>query len=199
MLRNCNVLPANDKVMMDNAAKFDHPEGMSRALLIPIALALVAGCGSLSGPTKQVETAAPQPGQPREPQFISTSGQTPPRPIYDYNVAPAQYSLKPLEQWTEQEAVAEALGRIGPPAIPQLIASLQSADPEVRLISAQVLARMGSDAKEAVPHLIPLLKDPDERIRKAAARTLGRIGPEAAAAVPELMEALLEEARPAKE
>jgi len=164
---------------------------MTRASLILAVLVLAAGCGSLNQPTKQVETPAPQPG----PQFISTAGQSP-RPIYDYNVAPAQYSLKPLEQWTEQEAAAEALGRIGPPAIPQLIELLKSPDPEVRLIAAQVLARMGSDAKEAVPPLIPLLNDPDERIRKAAARTLGRIGPDAAAAVPELMQALVEQAAP---
>lgn len=165
---------------------------MNRALLILAWLVLAAGCGSLNEPTKKVATPDPQPG----PQFISTAGQTP-RPIYDYNVAPAQFSLKPLEQWTEQEAAADALGRIGPPAIPQLIELLKSANPDVRLIAAQVLARMGSDAKEAVPHLIPLLKDPDERIRKAAARTLGRIGPDAAAAVPELMQALVEQADPA--
>jgi len=170
---------------------------MKRGFLIVVVSLLVAGCGGLTGPTKQVETPAPAPG----PQFISTSGpstsnQAPPRPIYDYNVAPAQYSLKPLEQWTEQEAAADALGRIGPSAIPQLIELLKSPEPDVRLIAAQVLARMGSDAKEAVPHLIPLLKDRDERIRKSAARTLGRIGPDAAAAVPELMQALLEESRP---
>jgi hypothetical protein len=162
---------------------------MKRVSLILAWLVLAAGCGSLTGLTKQVETPAPQPG----PQFISTSGQMP-RPIYDYNVAPAQYALKPLEQWTEQEAAAEALGRIGPPAIPQLIELLKSPNPDVRLIAAQVLARMGSDAKEAVPTLIPLLKDPDERVRKAATRTLGRIGPDAAAAVPELMQALVEQA-----
>jgi HEAT repeat protein len=165
---------------------------MKRGFLIVVVNLLVAGCGGLTGPTKQVETPAPAPG----PQFISTSGGAPPRPIYDYNVAPAQYSLKPLEQWTEQEAAADALGRIGPSAIPQLIELLKSPEPDVRLIAAQVLARMGSDAKDAVPHLIPLLKDRDERIRKAAARTLGRIGPDAAAAVPELMQALLEESRP---
>ena len=163
---------------------------MKRVSLILAWLVLAAGCGTLNEPTKQVETPAPQPG----PQFISTSGQTPPRPIYDYNVAPAQYSLKPLEQWTQQEAAADALGRIGPPAIPQLIDLLKSPDADVRLIAAQVLARMGSDAKEAVPNLIPLLKDPDERVRKAATRTLGRIGPDAAAAVPELMQALVEQA-----
>jgi len=163
---------------------------MTRWPLILTILALVGGCGT-SEPKKKVELPTPQPPG----QFISTTGQNPPRPIYDYNVVPAQYSLKPLEQWTQQEAAADALGRIGPPAIPQLIDLLKSPEVEVRLIAAQVLARMGSDAKEAVPSLIPLLKDPDERVRKAATRTLGRIGPDAAAAVPELMQALVEESR----
>jgi hypothetical protein len=177
---------------MDSPPNFDHPERMRRSLLIAVLLA--AGCG-LSEPTKQVKTPAPNPGAAgaAEPQYIKTDGR-PVRPIYDYNVAPAQYNLKPLEQWSEQEAAADALGRIGKPAIPQLIESLKSENPEVRLISAQVLARMGSDAEEAVPHLVPLLEDSDQRIRKAAARALGRIGPEAAAAVPGLMQTLLEEA-----
>jgi hypothetical protein len=178
---------------MDSLLDFDHSECMRRSLLIAVLLA--TGCG-LSEPTKQVKTPEPSPGAaaaPAEPQYISTDGR-PVRAIYDYNVSPAQFNLKPLEQWSEQEAAADALGRIGKPAIPQLIESLKSENPEVRLISAQVLARMGSDAEEAVPHLIPLLEDSDERIRKAAARTLGRIGPEAAAAVPGLMQTLLDEA-----
>ncbi|MCI0361565.1 MAG: HEAT repeat domain-containing protein [Planctomycetaceae bacterium] len=161
---------------------------MDRALFTIAAVVFVGGCGT-GVPKKSIEVPTPAPA----PQFISASGQNPPRPIYDYNVAPAQYSLKPLEQWTQQEATADALGRIGPPAIPQLIDLLKSPEADVRLIAAQVLARMGSDAKEAVPALIPLLKDPDERVRKAATRTLGRIGPDAAAAVPELMQALVEE------
>jgi HEAT repeat protein len=171
---------------MDNGSRFDHPERMNRDLLVALTLATLAGCGGSPTPTKSIEV----PTDPA-PQYISASGQSP-RPIYDYNVAPAQYSLKPLENWTEQEAAAEALGRIGPAALPQLVELLKSPQADVRLIAAQVIARMGSDAKEAVPALIPLLNDPDERVRKAATRTLGRIGPDAAAAVPELLEALVE-------
>lgn len=166
---------------------------MLRALVLLMLVAL-AGCGGPAAPIKTVEVPATPAPQPL-PAPTGTA-----RPIYDYNVAPAQYSLKPLENWTEQEAAADALGRIGPAALPQLVELLGSPQAEVRLIAAQVIARMGSDAKEAVPALIPLLKDPDERVRKAATRTLGRIGPDAAAAVPELLEALVEPARgPASE
>ncbi len=164
--------------------------------LLLAVLAVLAGCDFASQPTKQVETPGGPPGVPG-PEYVSAealpqSAQPPARPIFDYNVAPAEYSLKPLEKWTEQEAAADALGRIGPPAVPQLIAALRSQDPEHRLQATQVLARMGSDAKEAVPDLIRLLDDPDERIRKAATRTLGRVGPAAGEAVPALMERLLE-------
>jgi len=182
---------------MDSAPRFDHSERMNRSLLIAIMLAVIGGCGT-PVPTKSVQLAT----EPAPPQYISAQGQAPsqtsatktPRPIYDYHVAPAQYSLKPLQDWTEQEAAAEALGRIGPAALPQLVELLRSERAEVRLIAAQVIARMGSDAKDAVPALIPLLDDPDERVRKAATRTLGRIGPDAAAAVPELLKALVEPA-----
>lgn len=173
---------------MDSVQVFDHSECMNRAALISLTLVTLAGCGGSTTPTKSIEV----PTAPA-PQLLSSAGQSR-RPIYDYNVAPAQYTLKPLENWTEQEAAAEALGRIGPAALPQLVELLRSPQAEVRLIAAQVIARMGSDAREAVPALIPLLNDPDERVRKAATRTLGRIGPEAAAAVPELLQALVEPA-----
>jgi hypothetical protein len=183
------LIPRIDPAV-DSTVDFDHPERMNRDWLGVLIVCSIAGCGGSPTPTKTVEV----PAEPA-PQFISATGKTP-RPIYDYNVAPAQYSLKPLEHWTEQEAAAEALGRIGPAALPQLIELLRSPQADVRLLAAQVIARMGSDAKDAVPALIPLLKDPDERVRKAATRTLGRIGPDASAAVPELLQALVESAEP---
>ena len=100
--------------------------------------------------------------------------------------------LVPYETWTEQHVAADALGRIGPPAIPHLVQALKHPDPSVRKAAAEVLARMGSDAKEAVPDLVKLLDDDDFAVRKVAARTLGRIGPAAAAAVPSLMRSLVQ-------
>ena len=98
--------------------------------------------------------------------------------------------LKPYEQWTEQEAAADALGRIGAPAIPYLQQVLRTGDAAAKKQAAEVLARMGSDAKPAVNELVALLDDPDPEVRKVAVRTLGRIGPEASAAVPALMQSL---------
>jgi HEAT repeat protein len=168
-------------------------------MFLVVALPL-AGCFGPSQPTRSIKTnpgpaaEAPAPFSSAEPQYISTSGVSlqPVRTIRDAHVVPAQHSLRPLEEWTEQQAAADALGRIGPPAVPQLVAALESSDSTSRLRAAEVLARMGSDAQDAVPALTRLLDDPDEQIRKAAARTLGRIGPAAEEAVPALMRALLD-------
>jgi HEAT repeat protein len=100
--------------------------------------------------------------------------------------------VKPFEQWSDQEAAADALGRIGPAAVPSLIEALHSQDPAARLKAIEVLGRMGSDAHDAVQELIKLLDDADPAVRKAAARTLGLIGPAANAAVPALMRKLLQ-------
>ena len=105
---------------------------------------------------------------------------------------PVAAVIKPYEEWTEKEAAADALGRIGAPAIPYLQQALRSPDPETKKQAAEVLARMGNDARPAVNDLIALLNDPDLEVRKVAVRTLGRIGPDAAAAVPALMQSLLE-------
>jgi HEAT repeat protein len=181
---------------VDIDQEFDHLEVMASFRYLPLAL-LLAGCGSSSQPAREVATAVSPPGGVAQASFVAAEAAdgavtAPPRAIFDFNVAPAEYSLKPLSRWTEQEAAADALGRIGPAAVPELIAALRSTDAEARLQATQVLARMGSDAKEAVPDLIRLLDDPDERIRKAATRTLGRIGPDASEAVPALMKSLLE-------
>ena len=106
--------------------------------------------------------------------------------------------LKPFEQWTQQDAATDALGRIGPAAVPALIEALRSSDPAVREKALEVLARMGPEAEAAVPELIRLLDDPNPTVRKMTARTLGRIGPAAEAAVPVLMRTLLapESSRP---
>jgi hypothetical protein len=105
-----------------------------------------------------------------------------------------QYSspYRPPSAMTEQELAAEALARIGPPAVPALVQALQHRDPEVRRQALAVLMRMGPDAKEAAGEVTKLLDDPDERIRKMAAKALANIGPEAAVAVPALMRNLLQ-------
>src|SRR5262245_8653920 len=168
------------------------------AILMTLVLAF-AGCSRLTGtPTRSIEV--PEGGPPvlttAERLARETDAGRPPAQF----VSQAAYMrpigqpgpLKPFEQWTEQDAATDALGRIGPAAVPALVETLRSPAPAAREKALEVLARMGSDAEPAVPDLIRLLDDPDPNVRKSAARTLGRIGPTAQAAVPALMRSLLE-------
>jgi HEAT repeat protein len=109
------------------------------------------------------------------------------------------YLEKPLGAWVadlrhRDHAVrydaAMALGAIGKPAIPSLLTALKSTDPEVRIVAATGLGRIGPDAKVAVAPLINALKDKDRDVRRKAAEALGGIGPAARAAIPPLIEAL---------
>ena len=160
----------------------------------------LAGCTQeAAGPTKEIQV--PAGGEPvlttterakLEAHTYPTSAVAPasfeeePQPILEPR------TLKPLENWTEQEAAADALGRIGAAAVPSLVDALANPDPAVRHKSVAVLGRMGPEAAAAVPALIKLLDDPDPDVRKATARTLGQIGPAAKDAVPGLMETLLQ-------
>ncbi len=166
----------------------------TKSLLSGLVLAAIAGCGYDPYPT---------PKPVRTPGIDSPLTVSVQRATYETSLtngaAPALQvvrtmtpAIRPYEQWTEQEAAADALGRIGPAAIPHLQQALRSPDRQVKIQAADVLARMGSDAKPAVSDLVALLDDPDPEIRKVATRTLGRIGPDAAAAVPALMQSLLQ-------
>lgn len=111
----------------------------------------------------------------------------------DPDFSPAIPELQlPFESWSDQQVAADALSRIGKPAVPQLIEALHHPDPKVRRAATSVLARMGSEAKDAVPALIQLLDDENASVRRCAAKTLGRIGPDAAEAVPALVRTLME-------
>jgi HEAT repeat protein len=74
----------------------------------------------------------------------------------------------------EREAAAEALGRIGPPAIPGLVERLEATDPELRQAAAVVLGVIGD--RRALPALVARLADADPNVRAIAADALGRIG-----------------------
>ncbi len=112
---------------------------------------------------------------------------------YEQSSEQSPQTIKPFEQWTDQDAAEDALGRIGAPAVPALMDALRSTNPSVRRKAVEVLGRMGEDASPAVPALTALLDDPDFGVRKAAARTLGQIGPAAKDAVPALMRALFQQ------
>jgi len=84
------------------------------------------------------------------------------------------------------KAAAAALGEIGAPAVPGLLAALRDAEEDVRREAAWVLGKIGDAA--AVPGLLAALHDADVDVRVAAAAALGQIGD--ATAVPGLLAAL---------
>jgi hypothetical protein len=177
------------------ARPFNYDKPMRRSLTqiaCCLCLPLLFGC-SQSQPAARKEIKVPEVGPPG---LVSLQ-----RPVAGSSlVAPAAYeqpaelpqTLRPFENWSDQEAAEDALGRIGAAAVPALVQALHSADLEVRRKAIEVLGRMGDEAAASVPDLIPLLDDPDPQIRKSAARTLGQIGPSAKDAVPALMRTLLQ-------
>jgi hypothetical protein len=189
-----------------------HPTASLYKLASAAALLLgtIVGCGT-SQPSPQ-KAPAPQRAGPKVTRPYDVRGdrnqpapEPPPFPVQlatatqriAENTMPraGEPPIKPFQEWDMPETAAHALGRIGEAAVPQLTQALSDPNPLVRQRAADVLARIGPDAKDAVPALIRTLGDRDEEVRKAATRALGEIGPGAAEAVPRLIEALREPAR----
>lgn len=84
-------------------------------------------------------------------------------------------------------AAAEALGKIGIPAIPALTAALHDPDWLVRVDALYAFMTMGSKGQKAIPSLIPMLKDTNPNVRSAATEALGAMGPLAEKAIPDLI------------
>jgi HEAT repeat protein len=174
-------------------------------------LGTIVGCGTSKPSPEQAQ--APEVARPKVTRPYDVRGERnpgaaepPPFPVQlatvteriAENTTPprsAEPPIKPFQDWDMPETAARALGRIGEAAVPQLTQALSDPNPLVRKRAADVLARIGPDAKDAVPALIRSLGDRDEEVRKAATRALGEIGPGAAEAVPRLIEALREPAR----
>lgn len=157
------------------------------------ALALLAAIGCSRTPAHPV-AADNEPSQRlaiRDAKPLRPEGET--EAIRDDAVRTASLVVVEPVPKSEQELAAEALGRIGPPAVPMLREALRSTDDEVRRQALIVLLKMGPDAREAVPDLVALLEDGDEDIRRMAAKALGQIGPDAAEAVPALMRQMFDE------
>jgi HEAT repeat protein len=89
-----------------------------------------------------------------------------------------------------QRAAIDSLVKIGTPAVPALIAALQTENETLRLNVAAVLSELGTDALAAVPALVTALHDPDEQVRLYATLALGNIGVGARVAEPDLIKAL---------
>jgi HEAT repeat protein len=87
-------------------------------------------------------------------------------------------------------AAAEALGKIGAPAVPALLKSIT--DPARRKYAVMTLGEVGPAAKDAVPALVKIMKEPvlsssEFEVRREAIKTLGKMGQ---AALPALIAAL---------
>lgn len=78
-------------------------------------------------------------------------------------------------------AVRQSLSRIGPAAVPAVVAALSAEAPNTRFDAALVLSMIEPPPVEAVPALQALLADPDENVREIAQRALDRIQPPAPA------------------
>jgi hypothetical protein len=154
-----------------------------------IAISLLVGTGcnvSSEPPAKVVEEAREAITERRtRPPFSDTPRIEPVRPL----VTATSPRIRPREEFGLSETAADALARIGPASVPQVIPLLFHSDPAQRRQAAGILAQMGSAAEQAVPSLTALLNDPDPAVRKAAAHALGQIGPAAASAVPALVQA----------
>jgi len=96
--------------------------------------------------------------------------------------------LRQHEKWRQslEGAIAEALGKLGEDAIPDLIEAMSDNDVYVRAGAAEALGTLG--ATTAVPFLIGALHDEDWLVRSRAAEALGKIGDPRA--VPALIEAV---------
>lgn len=107
-------------------------------------------------------------------------------------IVESRFLLSPYGEWDLQDTVADSLARIGEPAVPSLVRMLRHPQAKRRVQAAEILARIGPQAKEGVRGLVEALEDPDPDVRKAAARALGQIGPAAADAVGPLLRVLEE-------
>ena len=89
-----------------------------------------------------------------------------------------------------REAAAQALGQMGPDALPHLTRMCSHHDKYVRRHAVWSLGKLGAQAAAALPVLCRALKDVDPRTASGAAQTLGGLGPAAGEAVPMLTEAM---------
>ncbi len=84
-----------------------------------------------------------------------------------------------------RNTAVEALSKIGPAAVPILIACLEEHEvDEVRTLAARALGLIGYRARAAIPNLIAALSDPSPNVRGSAAKALGNVRAGAPAVAP---------------
>jgi hypothetical protein len=158
-----------------------------RMMAIVMSLLVGTGCNMSSEPPAKVVEEAREAIAERgtRPSPSDTPRIEPVRPL----VTATSPRIRPREEFGLSETAADALARIGPASVPQVIPLLFHSNPAHRRQAAGIFAQMGPAAEQAVPNLTALLNDPDPAVRKAAAHALGQIGPAAASAVPALVQA----------
>jgi HEAT repeat protein len=98
--------------------------------------------------------------------------------------------LQELNDATDRECLAGALGAAGTPALPHVIEATRHANPAVRrcaLEAINFMGRKGIPARAAVPALVDRITDEDHEVAWAAFEAIGAIGPGAEQAVPALI------------
>ncbi|HEV3386186.1 MAG TPA: HEAT repeat domain-containing protein [Gemmata sp.] len=89
-----------------------------------------------------------------------------------------------------REAVAHAIGQMGPEALPELSLMLNHRDKYVRRHAAWAMGRLGPLARPALTAITAALKDSDPRTASGIAQALGNMGTDGAEAIPALAEAM---------
>ncbi|MBC7816558.1 MAG: HEAT repeat domain-containing protein, partial [Planctomycetaceae bacterium] len=87
---------------------------------------------------------------------------------------------------------SQELSRLGASAVPEMIASLNHRNPEVRRLLVHALGRVGGAARSAVPSLLVALHDVNGDVRSAAADCLGHFDVVSRPMVQELMQSLFD-------
>ncbi len=145
------------------------------------------GAESSSSTSSDADAGLAAPGELLEPSSASAAPSVGAAPLSRARL------FRRYDEWTEAETAADALGRIGAAAAPEVTAMLADPDPAVRRQAAEILARIGPEAEMAIEPLMRVLEeDSDRAVRKAAAYALGQMGPKAAAAAPVLLRILRE-------
>jgi len=93
-------------------------------------------------------------------------------------------ALKDRSDADLRENVTDALIRLGPDAVPQLIKTLEDQDHPACRDAAEIIEKIGPAARPGLPGLIKALKHEDASVRSRASVALKGIGPEA---IPEVI------------
>jgi len=115
------------------------------------------------------------------------------RPGFEKPIAPKGVPMAFADPPKISDAAANALGRSGPKAVPQLIQALKNNDAYIKRLAARALGNIGPNAEEAVPELINNIDNEDRVVRSVVVGALGQIGKPTNKVVPALIKALMDE------